>query len=271
MSNQGNGTYKVDIRWDDYNVTNSVRWTGDIVLHEQVNLLSGNKITLDQNYTPNKHIKDAVTGVFAGPTYFTCLNGSDFTIQSNSQVELNNLSSFILESGSQLEIKDGAVFTVKSGCTMQIKYGANLIIQGSGRVEVENGGYFCLEGGGHISLQDYLSVVNLRNGHILGVNTSVISDPGSCIDVVEDMAEYVSGIGKINTFDANTYIQNKTFTHNEYVAGNNVYIGYDVTSPPYGNVIIQNGVKVIFDAANLVYVKNNTLINLGGTIEINKK
>lgn len=270
MSNQGNGTYKVDIRWDDYNVSNSVRWTGDIVLHEQVNLLSGKKITLDQNYTPNKHIRDAVTGLFAGPTYFTCLNGSSFTMQPNSQVELNNLSSFILEQGSTLEIKDGAVFTVKSGCTMQVKYGANLIVRGSGKIEIENGGHFCLEGGGHISLQDYMSVINLRNGHILGVNTDVLADPGNCVEVVEDFAEYKSGLGKINTFSTNTYIQNKTFTHDEYIAGNNIYVGYNVTNPPYGNVVIPNGVKVIFDPAGEVNFATGFEVSNGANFELRK-
>ncbi len=39
MQDQLDGRYKVDISWDSYDVSNSVRWTGDIVLHERVNLL----------------------------------------------------------------------------------------------------------------------------------------------------------------------------------------------------------------------------------------
>lgn len=262
FTEQTGGIMKVDIRWDDYNVTKNVTWTGDIVLHESVNLISGKTITFDQNYTPNKHTRDAVTGVFAGPTYFRCLNNSSFVMQSSSSVILQNLSSFILESGSQLEINDGAVFTVKNGCTLQIKSGANFVVKGTGRIEVENGGYLCIEAGASGQLQDSLSVINLRNGSILGVNTDVISDPGTCVeDIAADIREYVSGPGKINL-----YIQNMNYLIDTYETGENIYVGYDVTDPPYGNVLI-NGAKVTLDANGEIIIQNGFEMDSGSELE----
>lgn len=186
MTDQQDGIYKVDVQWDDYDITGDVRWTGDIVLHEEVNLLSNKTITLDQNYTPDKHIRDTVTGLFAGPTYFTCLDNSLFTMQSYSGVILQNLSSFILESGSLLEIDNGSVFTVNSSCTFYVKSGANLVIKGSGKINVNPGGYICIENGANITLQDKLSVINLYNGYKNGVNTDVLSDPGNCVSDIQD-------------------------------------------------------------------------------------
>lgn len=262
FTEQTGGIMKVDIRWDDYNVTKNVTWTGDIALHESVNLISGKTITFDQNYTPNKHTRDAVTGVFAGPTYFRCLTNSTFVMQPSSNVILQNLSSFILASGSQLEINDGAVFTVKSGCTLQIKNGANFVVKGTGRIEVENGGYLCIEAGASGQLQDPLSVINFRNGSILGVNTDVISDPGTCVeDIAADIREYVSGPGKINL-----YIQNINYLIDTYETGENIYVGYDVTDPPYGNVLI-NGAKVTLDANGEIFIKNGFEMDSGSELE----
>ncbi|UCH13419.1 MAG: hypothetical protein JSV22_09915 [Bacteroidales bacterium] len=189
MAVQKDGIYKVDIRWDNYDITGNVRWTGDIVLHEEVNLFSNSTIMLDQNYTPDKHIRDTVTGVFAGPTYFTCLDSSLFTMQSYSNVILQNLSSFILESGSLLELNNGSVFTVNSGCTFYVKSGADVVIRGSGKIDVKPGGYICIENGANITLQDKLSVINLFNGYNNGVNKDVLSNPEYC---VTDIPDYLS-------------------------------------------------------------------------------
>ncbi|MBN1415121.1 MAG: hypothetical protein JW973_08490 [Bacteroidales bacterium] len=179
MVDQQNGTYRVDVRWDFYDVTRDLIWTGDIVLHEKVNLTPGKVLTFDQNYTPSKHIRDSITGLFAGPTYFTCLGNSSFIMQSSSKVILQNLSSFIIESGSLMEINDSAVYTVKSKSTLQIKSGAKLVIKGSGKIEVENGGYLCIEKGAVLVLSDTSSIINLRPGFNLGRNESAIAHTGS--------------------------------------------------------------------------------------------
>jgi hypothetical protein len=203
MADQQNDTFRVDVRWDDYDVTKDVRWTGDIVLHEKVNLTSGKTVTFDQNNTPNKHIRDSVTGQFAGPTYFTCMGNSSFIMQSSSKVILQNLSSFILESDSRLEINDSAIFTVRSGSTLQIKPGANLAVKGSGRIEVENGGYLCIQSGSNDTLINESSYINLRPGYNLGVNTAVITDQSPCINRAAQII--YTGAGSVNTYYSDIY------------------------------------------------------------------
>ncbi len=154
MQDQQDGRYKVDISWDSYDVSNSVRWTGDIVLHERVNLLSNDTISLDQNYTPNTHIRNTVTGVFSGPSYFTCLNNSLLILQSGSNFICKNLSSLVFEPGSYFEINDNAALTIKRGCTLLVKSGANLVVKGSGKIIIESGAYVGIENGANINLVD---------------------------------------------------------------------------------------------------------------------
>ncbi len=199
MQDQQDGRFKVDISWDSYDVSNSVRWTGDIVLHERVNLLTNDTISLDQNYTPNTHIRNTVTGVFSGPSFFTCLNNSFLVLQSKSNFICNNLSSLIFESGSYFEINDGAALTIKSGCTILVKSGASMVVKGSGRIIIESGAYISIENGANINLVDNSSGINLHKGYIPGVNP----------DVVIQSSSYIANIPSSLIFEGNGSVKLK--------------------------------------------------------------
>lgn len=198
MTDQRNGVFRVDVRWDSYDVTRDVLWAGDIVLHEQVNLTAGRSITFDQNFSPDKHIRDTVTGLFAGPTYFTCLQNSSFIMQPLSHVNLQNLSSFIVEDGGLLEINEGAVFTVERGSTLQLKQGALVIVKGSGKIEIEDGGYLCMEHDTRLLLSDALSAINLKPGFRLGKNERVIAGRASCSSLPAGIL--YNGRGSVNAY-----------------------------------------------------------------------
>ena len=269
LEQKTNGDIRVRIKWNDFDVNNNVRWCGPIVLNEKIYLKSNKKITIDQGLTPTKPVNPiAFNGVkvFADPTIFTCKINSHFKLESNSIVEVKNNSVFVLESGSLLEINADAKFVVKSGCTLQIKNGANLLIAGSGRIEIENGGYICIENGANITLQDGLSVILLRTGYQLGVNTNVIPNPGTCISNLGTIT--FSGNGSINTFSQDTYVQNETITIDRYITGNNIFVGRAVTtSKPQGDVIINNGVKVVFEAIQNVNFEAGYEVKIGGSCE----
>ena len=210
--------FRVEIEWDDYDVKNDVRWTGDIVLQEEVNLLTGNTITLDQNYSPVLVNRNTFTNEFSTSTFFTCRNGSSFTMQSNSYVNVENLSSFILESGSSLEVNDGAELVVKTGCTLQVLDGADLTIKGTGRIRVENGAYICIESGANINLQDSESFINLCSGYNSGVNLGT-GLAGTCASI---SSISFSGNGMINDFSSDEILSDETYNSNETIVGKTV-------------------------------------------------
>jgi hypothetical protein len=197
MQDQSDGTYKVEVSWDSRDVKNSVRWTGDIVLHEKVNLLSDYTITLDQNFTPNTHIRNSTTNLFSGPSYFTCLSNSSLILQSNSNFICSNLSSVVLEPGSTLEINDGAVLTIKSGCTLLCKPGSNIIVKGSGKINIEAGAYAGFENEANISFVDKSSGINLQKGYLTGTNPDV-NLTARCISDIPSILNF-SGSGRIKT------------------------------------------------------------------------
>lgn len=260
------GEIKVDVRWDHYDVDNSVLWSGDIDLHEKLNLLNGKTITLDQNLTPNKHIRDTVTGVFAGPTYFTCLEGSEFSMQPESEVDMKNLSSFILEPGSSMELNDNSRFTVNAGCTFVVQENAELLVKGSGRIEIEKEAHVCIEPGAKITLQDPLSVINLRPGYYAGVNSNVLEG----YNCIENPSDYASlGNGNINKFMRTVHIQNETITKDRYVTGRIIKVGNNVTilKPP-GEVNVIGYTELIIDAKDDVLLDEGFTIFRGTDLEI---
>jgi hypothetical protein len=197
MQDQQDGNFKVDVSWDSYEVKNSVRWTGDIVLHETVNLLSDNTIILDQNYTPNTHIRNPITNLFSGPSYFTCLNNSVLILQSNADFICENLSSIVFEAGSKLVIKDGAALTIKSGCTLLVKSGSGITIEGSGKINIEDGAYVGIEEEADIQLVDKKSGLILHKNYITGVNPNVNLTSRSISDIKSSLT--FGGSGRIKS------------------------------------------------------------------------
>ena len=136
-SNESGKIFRVDINWGEYDVKNDVRWTGNIELREELNLLSGNTILLDQNYTPIQRDRDVVTGEFSEKTTFTCADGSSVTLQENSKMIVDNMSELVLENGSSFEIKDGAELIIKDKGNLEVQDGASLVLIGTGRVIVD--------------------------------------------------------------------------------------------------------------------------------------
>jgi hypothetical protein len=200
MTDQHNGTFRMDINWDSYNVTRDVLWAGDIVLHEKVNLMPGKSIFFDQNYSPDKHIRDTVTGLFTGPTLFTCMKNSSFVMQPSSHVILQHLSSFVIEEGGMLEINDSADFIVTRGSTLLVRPGAFIVVNGSGKIEIEKGAYLCIENGAGILLKDSESAINLRPGFLMGKNERVL--PGRSEYFSQPAGITNTGKGSVNAYYA---------------------------------------------------------------------
>lgn len=150
MEDTGQGTFRVDVRWDDYEVSQDVRWTGNIAVKEKVILKENRVINLDQSLTPSQIHRDPVSGMFAKPTVLKFKEGAEFSLLERSGVRLSQGSSLVMEAGSLLVIEDRAQLQVGKGDTLRIAAGARVQVQGSGRIRVNKGGVVCLENGAQI-------------------------------------------------------------------------------------------------------------------------
>ena len=125
MLKKSTSTILVNIRWDDYDITNDTRWTGNIVLKDTAILTTPYSITLAQNRTVALPYRDTVTGLFAGRTQWTCEAGSYFRQNDSTHVYLTENSSLIFQSGSTYEQAEDAVMHVQAGCSLLVQSGAN--------------------------------------------------------------------------------------------------------------------------------------------------
>jgi hypothetical protein len=157
---------EVQIRWDDYDIVNDVRWCAPAIeLHPSVhytggalddpaeyslNIKTGNSVTLDRGLSPTQHVAfdtDPVTGEyrFTQPTVMTCDANSYFHIEPDADLYIRNGSTLEMLGGSKLELASGARVHVESGCTLKIANDAELKIFQGGLVEVEAGGTLIIE------------------------------------------------------------------------------------------------------------------------------
>jgi hypothetical protein len=261
--------FRVEIRWDDYNVKKDVLWAGDIVLKEKLFINPNIKVSLVQSRTPNQKFRNACSNEFADPTVFTCEANSESVINNSSSIVVSEKSTLILDSASTFTINDNATLSIKSGCNLIIKKGATVIIKGTGKIDIESGAFMCVKSGALITLQDKFSVINFHYGSVLGAITTCISVPGVCINSAAAISR--TGNGSVNTFTSNdVYIQNRTYTTTNYITGNNIYIGSGVipsSSVPQGPVIIKNPSSVVFDADGTIYFYPSFEAQPGSTFE----
>lgn len=262
------GSIKVRIRWDDFDVDQDVRWCDSIILTEQVILKTGHSITLDQGRTPVQPYHPMQfnnKSIFADPTVFTCKPGSFFKQEPLTSVNVINNSTLEVESGATYEVGDNAVLYIKKGATLHLKQGSTLRVKGRGHVEIENGGYICIEDGALVILESILSTVNLHDNCLFGTRYN----PSMSFCTSTPLTQFPHmGNGSINVFQGNEYIQNKTFTQSSYYTGDNIRAGHHVTDQtPHGNVVIQNGTNVILDGENAIYLEPGVEVMKGGTLE----
>ena len=134
----GTGNFLVSIRWDDYDITDDCRWTGDIVLKDTAILAMGKTITLAQNRTVAQTTRDAETGLFADRTRWTCEAGSYLRQENASTIRLTEGSSLVFESGSRFVQAFDASMEVGAVCTLRFVDAADVVLRGI--LEVDSGG-----------------------------------------------------------------------------------------------------------------------------------
>jgi hypothetical protein len=154
----GKGAVTVQLRWDNYNIDNNVRWCGDIILSPHIknldsqtptrislNLVKGKTILLDRGESPTHYIAseyDSVSGhyVFTDPTIFTCIAGSWFNVEENATLILDNKSELILKKGSRMELQNNSRLILKNDSKLILEEGAEFLADPKALIKIESGG-----------------------------------------------------------------------------------------------------------------------------------
>ena len=149
LEQRRNGDMVIKIRWDDFDIVRPVRWCGNILSNEQVNVRSGNSISLDQGYTVQEvRAVQQFNGeqLFAKPTVLELAAGSELHLNSFSQL------------------------WVRKGSTLIIRKGAKVILEKNSAIEIQEGSFLYVEEGADIELKHRKAKINRWNGSELGIN-----------------------------------------------------------------------------------------------------
>jgi hypothetical protein len=144
--NKESGTITIQVRWDNYEVNDDVRWCGNMVLSPNdfdvskpsLVLQTGNKLLLDRGQSPQFHkaIEKDKNGewLFTDPTVLTCVKDSYFYLEPKSQLVLDNNSRLVLQAGSKLVAGAKSKIIIKPGSELITEDGAQLILEAKAKI-----------------------------------------------------------------------------------------------------------------------------------------
>ena len=254
------GSIKVRVRFNDYDVVNNVRWCGNIVSKENVILKQGKTIIFDRGFSPTREKKyDMFNGMklFNDPTSFVAEAGSVFTMESGSNVIVRNGSTLTFKAGSLLTLADGARLVVESGSKLCIENGAVINLSGDSQIVIEDDATFDFDYGVMLSLSDSESIIKIYEDFINeGMDVQDISFTGN---------------GKIVMARTEYNIQNETITTDKEVYGKTVRAGSEVDpEKTNGNVTVKDNGKLIINYEKEVLLDKGFSIEEGAELIIRK-
>ena len=162
------GNIYLKIRWDDFDLVQDLRWCGNLLLSEKINITAGKTLTLDQGYSPQVPIAPQVIdgkNVFAKPTVLEVAKGAEISLERNAKM------------------------VVKRGSTLLIRSGSKVRFEKKSSIEVEPGGYIFLEKGAEVRMNGKDAGFRLNRDIKLGVNPMLLDDlaalgPGASIPTI---------------------------------------------------------------------------------------
>lgn len=184
-----NNTIKVQVRFDDVDIADDVRWCADTIVLNPIaspsgysmNIKNGKIVTLDQGTTATRMNNPQTIGgkqVFASPTRFTARANSYIHLENNAQLIADHTSTLALSAGSKLELESGAKLIIRNNSQLVLENGSQLIVKGTAQVVVETGGKL-LYNGGTIKLNDNTSTIEIKDGFLEIAANQVFTYTGS--------------------------------------------------------------------------------------------
>ncbi len=131
MEQRADGSIKIKIRWDDFDIPTNVRWCGDIVLKEKVIVQRGGSITLDQGYSAQLPFAAQVIDgkdVFAEPTIMEVDSGALLKLEKFANLWIKNGSTLLVRKGAKVDLATLSSITVERGAHVYVEQGAILTL-----------------------------------------------------------------------------------------------------------------------------------------------
>jgi len=107
----------ISVDYNDFNIYNSVRWCGNIILNDTLILNENSTVLLDSSGTPSVLYRSRPLG--------------NLEVQVTGGIQLKNKSEIIINPGCQLVLKAGSFLKMEKGSIIRIEKGGKLITEGA--------------------------------------------------------------------------------------------------------------------------------------------
>lgn len=146
---KADGTYLLDIRFDDYEIRKNQRWCGNL----EIPAKSGTQITnwtvkkdaflhLDLSGTAVRGSKHPLTQTFANPTRLVVKSNNAITVEKGAKLIIDHYSLLELSDNAQIFVEKGGEILVRNTAELKLNPKTMLNVKKGGKLTVENGGTF---------------------------------------------------------------------------------------------------------------------------------
>ena len=127
------GNLYLRIRWDDFDLVDNVRWCGNLLCTEKINLTKGHILRLDQGTTPQVPVaRQVIEGkhIFADPTLLEITDGAELSLEKISKLVVKSGSSLLIRKGAIVKLDKKSKIKVKPGGYLFVEVGARILLKG---------------------------------------------------------------------------------------------------------------------------------------------
>lgn len=150
LDQRADGSYVLDIQFDDWVLTESRRWCGNLQLPSSdtesftsfLSLARNTTLTLDLSGTPNRENIHPETGTCVNPTRLHVESGRGIRLQRGSQMIVEEFSELILEDKAKLIVERGATLLIRDRGSLQAKLGSRITVKRGGELVIGEQGIF---------------------------------------------------------------------------------------------------------------------------------
>jgi hypothetical protein len=160
--------------------------------------------------------------------------------------------------------------TIENNGTLQIK--DEFFLNDDGVINIKPGGYICIDNSADLTLENHNNSIVLEPGYHTGVNTSVVPDPGTCVNDMNNLS--FNGNGKIVYLSDDVFAQNISINDNIksiYTGESDIFVGANVINDAYkstGPVTIESGSDVSFNIGNSLSIENDFEVKQGAEFRV---
>ncbi len=246
------GTITVQIKFNDVDLRNSIRWCGDeIVLNPiaspsgySMNIKSYSGLLLDQGTTATRMDNPQI---FNGKKIF--VSNTLFRVTANAFINMETATSFTVDNNSVLRLEAGSRLDIANGATLRIKRGGKLELQSGSVINVADGGKIIIDEEAATNNDGWLVYFPNARINLNGANAQL--EIAGFLDIQDNATFTTSSSANINS-----------------TLGS---VKFSSTDNPSQNVLAGTGCKFIMQSSakgnKILYINQETLYGPNNLIE----